>query len=275
MKEVSAKNIRLKTIAEVGEGLASKHSNDNDGKRNDGSVASQHQQQHHHHHVKKGITHLGLAWTQLRQAHPRLLYGHSTLSCEESDSLVQLVSSRLQRSFVNGGLHGTSIKDNRRTSSGIFLVAPRDANHPSNIKLRERISSLVGLPMAHSEPTQILRYEPGQRYAPHLDTFKPDNVASMSRGGQRLCSVITWLNYVKTGGETIFLATGRTAPSNTFSETGPQVLKVHPKKGDSVVFYDLNEDWSIDPAHLHGGEPPGEGSTKYVAVLWFHPRAFH
>ena len=222
------------------------------------------------HRKWSGVTQEGMVWSSLKSSQPRIIYGHSTLALDECDRLVDRVRSRLIRSNVNGGVHGEAVQSQSRTSQGTFLVGDGDMKFDVNVKLRTKIASLMGLPEVNAEATQILRYGGGQQYLPHLDSFKASNVATMKRGGQRLASAITWLNDVSLGGETKF-------PAAVQDPGGPRQtgFTVAPRKGDTILFYDLQEDWSIDQTSLHGGDPPAEGQEKFVAVLWFHPRVFH
>ena len=56
--------------------------------------------------------------------------------------------------------------------------------------------------MENIEPTQILRYRPGERYRMHPDFFVGPKKEKMGRGGQRIATLIAWLNSVSGGGGT-------------------------------------------------------------------------
>lgn len=60
---------------------------------------------------------------------------------------------------------------------------------------------LVLLP-ENGEAMQILRYELGQKYEPHFDSFADE--VNRLRGGQRIATVLMYLSDVKKGGETVF-----------------------------------------------------------------------
>lgn len=210
-----------------------------------------------------GVTPAGAVWSALKIASPKLIYIHGTLDDDECDQLVLRASPKLTRSGVNGGKDYSNVVSNVRTSMGVFFTDKYDQQFEPNVNLRERISSVVGLPTNYAELTQILRYEPGQRYNPHPDTFKKDNYRTLARGGQRIVTALTWLNDCPTGGET------------SFPMASPKAVSIRPRKGDTIIFYTMLDWENPDPAAIHGGDPPGEGSSKYVAVLWFHPRPFH
>ena len=99
----------------------------------------------------------------------------------------------------------------------------------------------------------MLRYGPGAEYRPHYDYFdpaQPGTPAILKRGGQRVASLVMYLNTPPRGGATVF----------------PDVkLEVAPVKGNAVFF-------SYDRPHpmtrtLHGGAPVLEGE-KWVATKW-------
>ncbi|MFT4047499.1 MAG: 2OG-Fe(II) oxygenase [Solimonas sp.] len=83
----------------------------------------------------------------------------------------------------------------------------RPAESPLIAALDRRISALMNLPFEHGEGLQVLRYEPGARSAPHFDFLIPSNEAnraSITRSGQRVSTLIVYLNDVEAGGETVF-----------------------------------------------------------------------
>ena len=113
--------------------------------------------------------------------------------------------------------------------------------------------------MENGEGLQILRYRPGAEYKPHYDYFdpaQPGSVPILKRGGQRVASLVTYLNTPTAGGATTF----------------PDVaLEVAPIRGNAVFF-------SYDRPHpvtrsLHGGAPVLEGE-KWVATKWLRQGRF-
>ncbi|MFN2350259.1 MAG: prolyl hydroxylase family protein, partial [Thioalkalivibrio sp.] len=91
---------------------------------------------------------------------------------------------------------------------------------------------------------------PGAEYKPHYDYFdpaRPGGHVALMRGGQRVASLVMYLNTPKHGGATTF-------PDVNFA--------VAPIKGNAVFFsYDRPHP---STATLHGGAPVIEGA-KWVA----------
>ena len=94
---------------------------------------------------------------------------------------------------------------------------------------------------------QVLRYRPGAEYKPHYDYFdpaQPGTPAILRRGGQRLASLVMYLNTPARGGST------------TFPDVGFEVKAV---RGNAAFFsYDRPQP---DTLTLHGGAPVQEGEV--------------
>jgi prolyl 4-hydroxylase len=137
-----------------------------------------------------------------------------------------------------------------RTSEGTYFT--RGA-HPLCVRIEARIAALLDWPVENGEGLQILRYGVGAEYKPHYDYFDPQQPGTQSilkRGGQRVASVVMYLNTPRSGGATTF-------PDIKF--------EVGAVKGNAVFF-------SYDRPHpmtrsLHGGAPVIEGE-KWVATKW-------
>ena len=197
-------------------------------------------------------------WSLLKAEKPRLVYSHNIISSEAAEALIGYASKKIERSSViNTNRKEGSEVNPVRTSSGMFVT--EDANSWFNMELRNNAAKIAGVPPNFMEATQVLQYKAGQFYKPHSDYFDLDDRVNMDRGGQRIATMLTWLNDVPQGGGT------------TFPNAG---IIVNPKKGDSVMFYDVDAEGQEDPFSIHGGVPPEGDSVKWVAVLWMHPREF-
>jgi prolyl 4-hydroxylase len=107
------------------------------------------------------------------------------------------------------------------------------------------------------EDLQVLRYKQGGFYRPHFDYFSLEHEGSatlLSRGGQRVATVIIYLNTPRAGGETVF----PNIPLTVNAEAGKAV---HFKYTDSNV------------ASLHGGNPVLSGE-KWIITAWVRSGIF-
>lgn len=190
----------------------------------------------------------------LRQ--PRIVLLGGLLSDEECDAMVAAAAARLARSETVATSEGDSEINPARTSDGMFF----ERGESELIrKVESRLAKLLNWPIDHGEGLQVLRYRPGAEYLPHYDYFDPNlatSAAILKRGGQRVATLVMYLNTPPAGGATIF----------------PDVkLDVLPIKGNAVFF-------SYDRPHpetqsLHGGAPVLEGE-KWVATKWLREGVF-
>ena len=187
---------------------------------------------------------------------PRVVVFSGLLTDEECDELMALARERLARSHTVEIATGQSEIHAARTSEGMFFAR---GENPVCARLEARIAGLVNWPLENGEGLQVLRYRPGTEYKPHYDYFDPAQPGTpviLQRGGQRVATVIVYLNTPLRGGATTF----------------PDVkLEVAPVRGHAVFFsYDRP-----DPASrsLHGGAPVLEGE-KWITTKWLRERRF-
>jgi prolyl 4-hydroxylase len=189
---------------------------------------------------------------------PRIILFGNLLSSDECDEMVKLSRGKLERSSVVNNETGSYDVHPHRTSYGTYFN--RGENELIR-RLENRIAELVQFPLENGEPIQILHYERGGEYKPHFDYFdpkQPGNEQVLTQGGQRIATLIMYLNDVEAGGSTVF------------PEVGIDVL---PRKGNAVYFAYCAENGVLDPRSLHGGSPVG-GGEKWIATKWFRERNY-
>jgi prolyl 4-hydroxylase len=189
---------------------------------------------------------------------PRIVLFGNLLSPEECDRMIELSRDKLERSSVVNAETGAYDIHPHRTSRGTYF------NRGENELIRRieaRIAELVQFPLENGEPIQVLHYEPGGEYKPHFDYFdpkQPGNEQVLTQGGQRVATLVMYLNDVGAGGSTVF------------PEVGIDVL---PRRGNAVYFAYCTENGVLDPRSLHGGSPVGSGE-KWIATKWIRERAY-
>ncbi len=189
-------------------------------------------------------------------AHPRVVVFGDLLSADECQELIALAGARLSRSETVETSTGASEVNEARTSEGMFFLP---GEFPVCARLEARIARLLDWPLENGEGLQILRYRPGAEYKPHYDYFDPAEPGTptiLKRGGQRVGSIVCYLNTPAAGGATVFPDVG---------------LEVAPVRGNAVFF-------SYDRPHpatrsLHGGAPVTAGE-KWVATKWLREGRF-
>jgi prolyl 4-hydroxylase len=187
---------------------------------------------------------------------PRVIVFGGLLTDAECEGLMALAAARLVRSETVDNNTGGNELNPGRTSDGMFFER---GEHPLIVTIEKRIGELLNWPVNHGEGLQVLRYRPGAEYRPHHDYFDPAHKGSatiLKRGGQRVATLVMYLNTPAGGGST------------TFPESG---FEVAPLRGNAVFF-------SYERAHvstrtLHGGAPVTAGE-KWVATKWLREGVF-
>jgi prolyl 4-hydroxylase len=191
---------------------------------------------------------------QLR--HPRLVVFGELLSPDECQELIDLAEPRLARSQTVVNATGASEVNDARTSQGMFLGRGENALCE---RIEARIAALLNWPLERGEGLQILRYRPGAEYKPHFDYFDPGQAgtpAILQRGGQRVGTLVMYLNTPEAGGATVF------------PDAGLDVLAL---AGNAVFFaYGMPHP---STRTLHGGSPVRAGE-KWVATKWLRETDF-
>jgi prolyl 4-hydroxylase len=187
---------------------------------------------------------------------PRVIVFGGLLADDECDAIVAAAKPRLSRSETVQMDTGGSEVHAARTSRGMFFE--RGENEVCK-RVEARLAKLLSWPVINGEGLQVLHYLPGAEYQPHHDYFDPSKsgtVPIVARGGQRVATIVMYLNSPEKGGGT------------TFPDVG---VEVGPVKGNAVFF-------SYDRPHpstktLHGGAPVIAGE-KWVATKWLREREF-
>ena len=171
----------------------------------------------------------------------------------ECAELIELARPRLKRAMTVD-TDGKNQVDHRRTSEGMFFTL---GELPLIGTIERRLADLLDMPVDHGEGLQILHYLPGQEYEPHFDWFDPELpgfAAITAMGGQRIASIVMYLNTPDQGGGTAFPEIG---------------LTVTARRGSAVYFaYD-----SGDKSSLHAGLPVTRGE-KWIATKWLRERPY-
>ena len=188
---------------------------------------------------------------------PRVVVLGGLLSDEECDAMIELARPKLARSTTVEPDSGGDMVHPDRTSFGMGFA--RGENDLCR-RIEARIAHLLEWPLEKGEGLQVLNYGPGAQYKPHHDYFDPAMPGSevlLRRGGQRVASVVMYLNTPERGGATVF-------PESH--------LEVAAVKGNAVFF-------SYDRPHpmtrtLHGGAPVLAGE-KWILTKWLRVGEHH
>lgn len=181
---------------------------------------------------------------------PRIAVFENFMSPSECEFLIRLSKPNMKQSSVmsKDGVK-SEIRDDVRTSS--YCALPRGDNAFVGM-LDHRVAALCNWPIERTEAVQVMRYQEGEQYKPHVDFFPPRaDVGPPGPGGQRVGTLIIYLKTPEQGGGTLFPEIG---------------FEVKPSAGGAVFFNYPNLFYARNT--LHAGLPVLSGE-KWIATKWF------
>lgn len=136
------------------------------------------------------------------------------------------------------------------------LAWPKKQEYEVLQRISVKLSELTNLPIENQEPLQVIHYDVGGEYKSHFDAFCKES-ENIIKYGNRITSVIIYLNDVEEGGQTNF----------------PKLdITINPTKGKCLIFNNL-QDGDRHPLSLHCGLPVTKGE-KWIATTWIRERAY-
>ena len=195
----------------------------------------------------------GRGYCAITNEYEKPVFYDDFISNEEADHIIQLATPLFSESkLVSGGT------ENVRKSETAWL--PK--NDATVQKIIEKVCDLTNIPFDRSEKMQVVKYQPGGFYNPHYDAScddKKECVEFEQNGGQRVVTLIIYLNSDFTGGTTYF----------------PNLKKEYiPKKLSALLFYSLEKNGNkCHPLSLHAGMPVKTGE-KYIANVWLRENTY-
>jgi len=188
---------------------------------------------------------------------PRVKVIHDFLTAKECELLIAEGKEKLSPSYVVG-VNGKNEASSARSSSGTFLTKRTEIVK----RLESRIARVTMLPQENQEAFYLLRYTQGQEYRTHPDYFAKETPEAAeiveNAGGQRVATVLLYLNEVEEGGHTRFAKGG---------------IEVEAKRGQALFWWDCHPNGTVDSNSWHSGMPVIAG-TKFAATKWIRERAF-
>ncbi len=203
-----------------------------------------------------------LAWiasVEGRELHasPRFVAYAGFLSMEVCEHLLARATPKLAPARVNdmrgGGLKLDPMRTNR---AAVFSLIETDVV----IQLiRARLARAANVAPSALEPPEVLHYQIGQTYRPHIDFFHPSLPTfreEMRVKGQRIKTCLVYLNEDFEGGETDFPKLG---------------LKFRGRAGEALVFENVGANGAGHMNTLHAGLPPTRGE-KWLLSQWIRSK---
>jgi prolyl 4-hydroxylase len=216
------------------------------------------------------------------------------LTNENTDEIIEAANQGEMQASA-GVLQTDELKQKKQHSE--FRTSNQAWLHPRGKKtaalvetLDGRVANLTRVASSHQEHTQVLRYRPGQYYHGHMDWSELELYSGQKQiwtnahygWKDRMITVFWYLTDVEEGGETIFPKQGqpvcppfqRHCPGSSEPDMAScdAPLKVKPKRGTVVLWYNFHPSGRGDRNALHAGCPPSVNDTKWSANKWVHTK---
>ena len=185
---------------------------------------------------------------------PRISIQNNLITDEECEHFITVGKlNNMQQSKVSGqksGLHSAG-----RTGKTCWIQHGYDE---TTLRVAERISKIVNIPLENAEAFQIIYYGVTEEYRTHYDCWLHDNSEKsnrvMKRGGQRLITALCYLNTVESGGGTRMTRAD---------------INITAKQGKILIFSNCYKDTNIrHPLSEHAGMPVLRGH-KWHSICGF------
>jgi prolyl 4-hydroxylase len=184
---------------------------------------------------------------------PRISVIEGLLPPAWCDWIVERAAAHLGRARVYAAT-GPATNDYRTNSEAVMRPERSDLVLEM---ANARIASVTGMPIGQQEATHVLHYEVGEQFKPHFDFIDPRlpyGRRNIELYGQRVLTVLIYLNDGFEGGETLFVS-----PDWRFKGA----------KGDAVMFWNVKPDGQADRDSMHAGLSPTRGE-KWLFSKWVH-----
>jgi len=184
--------------------------------------------------------------------HPQIV--KDVLTPEECKYIIDKATPMFKRSAVVGAVG----PDASRTSQTAWIPKA----DPVAQKVFTKALEFIGKTLEECEDLQVVKYEPGTYYREHHDSCCDGSQGCLDfekEGGQRVATLLVYLNSDFTDGETHF----------------PKLdLKLKADPGSAILFRPLGSDEAkCHPKALHAGLPISSG-VKYVCNAWVRENKF-
>jgi prolyl 4-hydroxylase len=148
----------------------------------------------------------------------------------------------------------SSLATSRRTSTSWFC------HYHQVSTLLAKAHYRLGFALESMEEPQVVRYAKGQEFTWHYDEVPP---SELSNGGQRLATLLVYLNTVSTGGGTVF---------RDLQDGNGNMLTVQPRQGSALLFFPAKAGGQPDDRTLHKGEVAED--EKRIVQMWIHQGSY-
>ena len=196
---------------------------------------------------------------------PYICYIDNFLTPEECDFMISKSIGKMSNarvSYIDSEKDKYESKYKGRTNKSYWMDHYK---YPESLALCNKIADLLECDYKHFEKFQMIHYGVGEEYKYHYDGYDKHEKEKYEKyckeRGNRLLTVLVYLNDVEEGGETGF------SKIKKYDGT----IKIKAKKGRMVVFHNLHSNGEIHRETMHAGLPVIKGE-KWAFNLWLRER---
>ncbi|XP_033225913.1 prolyl 4-hydroxylase subunit alpha-1-like [Belonocnema kinseyi] len=209
-------------------------------------------------YVDRGIPFLKIAPIKEEELYldPKIVVYHDAIYEDEIETLKRLSEPRLEVAKVRNPITGGMQTSDYRIAKSVYI---EDNGNKHIMLVRRRVEHMTGLVFETSKKFQIAYYDIGGFYLPHYDFVRKEDEHSLKDfgTGNRIATVLFYMNDVTEGGATIF----------------PMLnITIWPKKGSAVFWHNLQRNGEGDTSTLHAACKVLSGE-KWIATSWLHEYA--
>lgn len=183
---------------------------------------------------------------------PMVVLLHDFATETEYKNLIDAAAGDLEPAHVQAGDGDSSAVDAGRVANATWI----DHQDRATKKLSLKVDAITGFDPNYAEPWHVISYQEGGHYAPHFDylIYASDSVQALQ--GNRIATFLLYLKTAEEGGGTVFTDLN---------------LRLQPKPGDAILWFDMYVDGTRQGQTMHGGCPVLKGH-KAAATLWIRER---
>jgi len=189
---------------------------------------------------------------EILSSQPKVEVVSAFLDVMECSHLAAMAMPWLKPSRVISDQQSGAASDNRTSEGMNFHAGLRDVVVTNIIR---RLCTVADCEFSQTEALAMLMYIPGAQYRVHPDYFPVDTESGgrlIENGGQRIKTIICYLNQVSGGGETEF----------------PDLnITIRPEPGSVLYFENADDAGRPFLNSRHAGLPVDAG-IKWISTLW-------
>jgi len=208
---------------------------------------------YYYYYYRNNQVYKGRGYCDIKDEYVEPVIHNGFISDKEGKYILDMAKPIFRESKLVSGF-----SDSVRKSQTAWL----DKNDPVIGTIVNRVCDIANIPFENAEKMQVVKYEPNGFYTDHFDASCDDRkecVEFEKNGGQRVLTMIIYLNDDFTGGTTRFKHLQR---------------EFQPVKHNGLLFYSLQKNGNkCHPLSLHSGMPVKTGE-KYIANIWLRERPY-